>query len=462
MIPEARVAQPVTESEAARLTQEIYALDASARSLPGEYDDNFHLVADDGREFVLKIMHPAREQSFVEMQCQALQHLAHRAPQLGLPRVCATLKGAPCAKATFADGAERLLWLLTYVPGTVLAKANPHAPELLRSLGEFLGEMDAALANFSHPATHRELKWDLARARWIRDYLQHTGDPARRALVERFLAMYESEVLPALKSLRHSVIYGDANDYNVLVSTPWPQPRKIVSVIDFGDMHHGLTVSELAIAAAYAILGENDSLSAAAAVVAGYHKIFPLTESEIAALYPLIAMRLAVSVTNSAHRKSLVPDDPYVTISEAPAWEALEKLAAIHPRFAHYTFRDACGLPAVPQSKKIQSWLASHANRAASILDVDLRSAPSVILDLSVGSTFLGSDPSSFKTENLTEAISREMRSATALVGVGRYNEPRLLYTSPLFGARESPTDERRTIYLGIDLFAVPGTPIHA
>ncbi len=38
-------------------------------------------------------------------------------------------------------------------------------------------------------------------------------------------------------------------------------------------------------------------------------------------------MRLAVSVTNSAHRKSLVPDDPYVTISEAPAWEALEKLA---------------------------------------------------------------------------------------------------------------------------------------
>ena len=84
--------------------------------------------------------------------------------------------------------------------------------------------------------------------------------------------------------------------------------------------------------------------AAACAVVAGYHDVFPLNEAEIAVLYTLIGMRLAVSVTNSAHRKSLVPDDPYVTISEAPAWEALEKLAAIHPRFAHYTFRDACDL----------------------------------------------------------------------------------------------------------------------
>src|SRR5580698_151044 len=278
MIPEARVTQPVTESEAARLAREIFGLDVSAKSRPGEYDDNFHLISTEGREFVLKVMHPAREQSFVEMQCRALQHLAKRAPNLALPRVCATPNGEVFTTATLSDGTKRILWLLTYVPGTVLAKVNPHSPELLCSLGEYLGEMDAALADFSHPATHRELKWDLARARWIRDYLQHTGDPARRALVERFLAMYESEVLPALKSLRHSVIHGDANDYNVLVSPPWPQPRKIVSVIDFGDMHHGLTVSEVAIAAAYAMLGENDSLSAAAAVVAGYHKIFPLTE----------------------------------------------------------------------------------------------------------------------------------------------------------------------------------------
>jgi 4-aminobutyrate aminotransferase-like enzyme/Ser/Thr protein kinase RdoA (MazF antagonist) len=462
MIPEARVTQPVTESEAERLAREIFSLDVSAKSLSGEYDDNFHLSSADGREFVLKIMHPAREQSFVEMQCRALQHLAKRASQLCLPRVCPMPSSDAFTVATLSDGTKRLLWLLTYVPGPVLAKVNPHSPELLRSLGEFLGEMDAALRDFSHPAVHRELKWDLARAGWIRDYLKHIEDSARRALVERFLALYESEVVPAVKSLRRSVVYGDANDYNVLISPPWPQPRKVVSVIDFGDMHYGLTVSEVAIAAAYAMLGEKDPLSAAIAVVAGYHTTFPLNEAEISLLYALIGMRLAVSVTNSAHRKSLISDDPYVTISEAHAWEALEKLAAIHPRFAHYAFRDACGLPAVPQSEKVQRWLASNASSAASILDTDLRTAPCVVFDLSVGSTFLGADSSASETENLSEAIFRKMKSAKALVGVGRYNEARLLYTSPLFGASENPTDERRTIHLGIDLFAPPGSQVHA
>jgi 4-aminobutyrate aminotransferase-like enzyme/Ser/Thr protein kinase RdoA (MazF antagonist) len=462
MIPEARVAQPVTESEVARLTQEIYALDASARSLPGEYDDNFHLVAADGREFVLKIMHPARERSFVEMQCQALQHLAQRAPQLGLPRITPTRSRDAFATSTIADGTKRLLWLLTYIPGTVLANVNPHPPELLRSLGHFLGELDAALADFSHPAAHRELKWDLSRAAWIRDYLHYIHDPERRALVERFLRLCESEVMPALPSLRRSVIYGDANDYNVLVHPSWPQPRKVVSVIDFGDMHHGVTVSEVAIAAAYAMLGEKDPLCAAAEVVAGYHGAFPLNEAEIALLFPLIAMRLTVSVTNSAHRKSIVPNEPYVTISEAPAWAALEKLASIHPRFAHYSFRDACGLPAVPQSEKVQRWLASKVNTSASILETDLRTAPTVVFDLSVGSTLLGADPSGSETENLSEAIFRELKHANASVGIGRYNEARLLYTSPLFGASENPTDERRTIHLGIDLFTAPSTPIRA
>src|SRR5215469_13454120 len=87
MLLEARVAHPVTEAEAAGLALEVYGLEAAARALPGEYDDNFHLIAADGRAFVLKVMHPARAPSFIDLQCQALVHLAEHAPQLPLPRV---------------------------------------------------------------------------------------------------------------------------------------------------------------------------------------------------------------------------------------------------------------------------------------------------------------------------------------------------------------------------------------
>jgi len=462
MLLEARVAQPVTEAEAVRLARELYGLEVSARVLPGEYDDNFHLTGADGHAFVLKVMHPAREHFFIDLQCRALTHLAQRAPHLPLPRVTTNRSGELFTSITAADGSTRLVWLLTFVNGTVLAEVRPHTPELLGDLGRFLAEMDATLQSFTHAAAHRELKWDSSRAGWIKNYLNHIGDSKRRALVEKFLAFYETEVVPNLPRLRRSVIYGDANDHNVLVSDSWPQPRKIVGVIDFGDMHHGLTVSEPAIAAAYAILGKEDPLEAAAAIVAGYHGAFLLNELELSVLYALIGARLAVSVTNSAHRKTIKPSDPYVTVSEAPAWEALERLEQIQPRFAHYTFRAACGLPPVPQGEKIKQWLEGNAGTAASILDVDLRTAPSVVLDLSVGSTFLGADPRASETPALSEKISHAMKRAGASAGVGRYDEPRLLYTSPLFRASGNPTEERRTVHLGMDLFVEPGAPLSA
>src|SRR5450432_3716281 len=293
MLLESRVAHPVSVEEAARLARELYSIDAAAKSLPGEYDDNFHLIVSDGREFVLKVMHPARERSFIDLQCRALQHLAVRAAGILLPRVIANRGGELYSEITGGDGARRLVWMLTFVPGTILADVRPHSDELLKSIGRLLGAMDSAMQDFEHPAARRELKWDLSAAGWILNHVQEIPDPSRRALVEQFLALYDSEIVPAFPYLRRSVIYGDANDHNVLVGVPWPLPRRALSVIDFGDMHDGLTVSEVAIAAAYAMLGKEDVLRAASTVVAGYHERFSLENREIAALYTLIGMRLA-------------------------------------------------------------------------------------------------------------------------------------------------------------------------
>src|SRR6266566_9286642 len=108
---EARVAHGLTESEAARLAREMYGLEASARALHGEYDENFHLIAAHGRAFVLKVMHPAREPSFIDLQSKALVHLTARAPQLPLPRVLPNRNGELFSETTAADGSKRLVWL---------------------------------------------------------------------------------------------------------------------------------------------------------------------------------------------------------------------------------------------------------------------------------------------------------------------------------------------------------------
>ena len=408
MMPEARVAPRLPTEEAVRLARQLYGLEAAAERLPGEYDDNFRLSAGDGREYVLKVMHPARERSLVALQCEALAHLALRAPALALPRVQLASNGAAFAAAELAtDATRRLVWMLSFVPGTLLAEAKPHGPDLLRSLGRLVGQIDAALVDFSHPASHRDLKWDLSRVAWVREHVHLVGGAERRALVERFLALYEARVTPVLPRLRRSVIYGDANDYNVLVGAPHTQPREVVSVIDFGDMHHGLTVAEIAIAIAYAIFGQRDPLAAAVQVLAGYHQAWPLQDAELEVLYALVGARLAVSVTNCARRKALHPDDPYVTVSEGPAWEALARLAEVQPRFAHYAFRDACGQSAAPQSESIARWLSTQS--PAAVLDVDLRHAPCVVFDLGIGSRLLGADPGSGGMRNADgDAVHRD------------------------------------------------------
>jgi 4-aminobutyrate aminotransferase-like enzyme/Ser/Thr protein kinase RdoA (MazF antagonist) len=480
---EERVSQPITETEAVRLARDLYGIDVTAKALPGEYDDNFHLIrtetlaapvtADSNVDplgssaFVLKVMHPARDHSLIDMQCRALQHLAVKAPQIRLPRVCPLPSGDLFTTFTAADGSQRLVWLLTYVPGKILAETRPHSEELLTSLGRMLGEMDVALATFSHPAAHRELKWDFARAAWIREPLKLITEDNRRALVEKFLALYEAEVAPAMPWLRRSVVYGDANDYNVLVSGPLPLPRTASSVIDFGDMHHSFTVSEPAIAAAYAILGKDEPLAAAAAVVGGFHAAFPLTEAEIAAIYALIGTRLAVSVVNSAQRATVKPDDAYVTISEAPAWKALERWAQVHPRFAHYTFREACGLSPVPHGEAVHRFLVAQAASGVPLFDVNLRTDPTLVFDLSVGSTEFGADPAAVSVDVATEKIFGELKRARVSAGIGKYKEARLVYSAPQYASpaatgTSGTLAERRTIHLGLDVFVAPGTAVYA
>ena len=206
MFLEERAALMITPAGAERLARELYGMAATATCLPGEYDSNFRLHACDGREFVLKCMHPARDKSFIDMQCAALEHLATHAPRLQLPRVQKTEKGDLFATLAEATGQSRLVWMLGYISGDTLANANPHSPELLRDLGRFLGEMDAALGSFAHPAAYRELKWDLSQANWIVNHVDSIAEPERRALVEHFLSLFRNSVEPQQSELRKSII----------------------------------------------------------------------------------------------------------------------------------------------------------------------------------------------------------------------------------------------------------------
>lgn len=445
-------------ARAQAILREMYGIEATARPLPGEYDDNFHAVDGAGRQFVLKLMHPGREAGLIDMQCRALAHIAARDPGLGVPRVCPTRTGDLYGSTADEEGATRLVWLLGYLDATPLVDARPKTPEVFGSVGRLVAGVDAALADFSHPAAQREFKWNSSNAGWIRDALGAIADPARRAQVARWLAVYDERIVPAMPVLPHSVIHGDANDHNLLVRATRAAMPQAAGLIDFGDMHVGMTVSGVAIAIAYAILGESDPLAVIGQVLAGYHAVRPLDEAEVEAVYPLIAMRLCVSVVNSAQRAALAATDAYVTISEAPAWEALARLEVIPLPLAIAALRTACGYPALPdQAKRLAGIRVQRAGCAPIVAGTERGH----YLDLSVGSALTGADPARLTEAELTRLIDAELSRVGAPVGIGRYDEARLLYTAAAFDSSGSDSLRRR-VHLGIDLFAPAGTAVCA
>jgi 4-aminobutyrate aminotransferase-like enzyme/Ser/Thr protein kinase RdoA (MazF antagonist) len=443
------------------LARQAFGVTGRAEPLASERDQNFKILAADGA-FVLKIANAVERPDNLDFENAALDHLAARHPGLAVPRVCRAASGDTIVRAQAPDGREHLARLLCWVPGRVLADVQPHTEAVLKSLGRRVGETNRAFGGFTHPAMGREFPWDLGRTPWIAAELDRFGDRARRQWVERVLSDFARAVAPRLAGLRRQVIHNDWNDHNVIVTGREASQPEVIGVVDFGDMIHGPVVADLAVACAYAMLGKPDPVAAAAAIVRGFHEVLPLTDDERQVLLPLVRARMAISVTMAARQSEAAPGNAYLLVSERQAWQLLERLDAVSPRFAEAVFRDACGLPPCPESSAIAAWLSAHRDEVAPVMGCDLRTTPTVVFDLSVGSLDIPTPATVQDIPSFCAHVERTMAAAGARVGIGRYDEPRLVYTTELFHHPNNWSDEHRTVHLGIDLFCEAGSAVFA
>ncbi len=451
-------------ADASRIAQELYGRRVSATLLPSERDQNFLFESETGEKFVLKIANALEDPALLEAQQQVMEQLSRHTSFC--QRVLPTVGGERITAIQSPAGKTHLIRLLTYLPGVPLGDIKWHSPALLRDLGRCLGQVDRALGEFDHPTLHRDFHWDLANALTVvREYESLIDDEELRRLIGQLSVEFETQVVPLLPKLRRSAIHNDANDYNVLVGDGddlYTKNQRVTGLIDFGDLVYSFAVAELAIAVAYTVLNKPDPLAVAAQIVAGYHAESALTDVELAVLFGFIRMRLCQSVCIAASQMKQRPADEYLAISQQPIRRTLPKLAAIHPRLAEAMFRQACGLTSVRNSEAVTEWLRANAETFAAPLDVDLRKERCLVFDLSVASPLVSGGARENDEPELTKRLFGAMAAAGVRVGVGRYDEARMLYTTPLFTNTQHPTEESRMIHLGIDLFAEAGTPIYA
>lgn len=441
--------------EAQALASNHFGIEGVARPLDGERDQNFRLSTPKGN-WIFKIVNasePAQESAF---QIALLEHLAHNAPDMPAPRLHPGVNGTALQHIPATPNGEHALRLVSWLEGQPLAELD-RSPETLASLGRALGRLDRALQGFIHPGALRSFDWDIRQAGRARDRLDHIADPADRQLVTRFLDRFDTDIAPRLDGLRAQVIHNDANDWNVLVDPA--HPSQVVGIIDFGDAQHAPLNAELAVACAYAILGTTDPLGAASTLIAAFHAEYPLEEAEVDLLFDLIMARLVISVSISATRKAQVEDNPYLAISEAPAWTLLRRMAAMNRRLATAILRRACGFDAVPGA--LANWLHANRHTFAPIVHPHPARMTKALVPFGDPTNPMSIASAAQRPEDVTIWWDAFAAEQGATLGIGAWGEARSVYTGEMFASRFIQ-DARRDHHLGLDLFLPAGTPVHS
>jgi ethanolamine-phosphate phospho-lyase len=302
----------------------------SAKPLDGYGSINYKVTLENGDHYLVKIYKSTESKRVIEEE--RIIALVQKKLELNLP-VAVTL---PIADSVPNDVYIRIS---KFIEGTALTKALA-SDAVLAEIADAAAQMLKGLQSIeSDMIKAYEHDWNLKDALRNQSKIHYIINPADKKIVQYYFSVFENEIVPKFPSLRKSIIHSDLNEANIII-----KDSKVNGFIDFGDVSYAPVVCELAVLLAYIMILFPDSyFDKAKIIIQHFHKIFPLTEADIEVLPALIAMRLCVSVCNSAEAKANKADTEYILISEKPAWYLLHQLVSISPIYIINQFKQFAG-----------------------------------------------------------------------------------------------------------------------
>ena len=440
------VSPPFDEGDGRRLAEELFGRRGDAAELGSHQDRNFLITGVDGGRSVLKIANPHFGHDSLEMQNAAMHHVAAAGLPFATPLPIPSLRGSEIVPVE-RDGETYDVRMTSWVDGEPMTEARHLDGKARSDLGAIAAEAALALHGFDHPAADRVLQWDLKHARAVVDGLiSHVGDPARRELVERSMQVHDRALERLAADLRVQVIHGDVTDFNVVGRRDGDGRLMPCGLIDFGDMTRSYLVAEAAVAAASLTWHDpDDALAVIVDVVSGFHARLPLTEPELAAVFPLVLGRAAGGAVSTWQQAMAEPGNRYANDLIEIDWGSLAAVAAVDADLAEAACRAACGMDPHPASAA----LGHHLAALALVPPIDSRGRVLRLVDLTVAS------PEYAHGEWETAAgVAAAAAVDAGELAVGRYGEARLHRSG------RPAAVEPATVHLGVDLFADAGEPV--
>ena len=305
--------------------RENYALEGELSRLGGE-NLNYLVQTESGERYVYKIVDDDMPPEVVAMEFRAIEHAIASGIRMDFPKIIRNLNGKIETGIHFHRNGRYRSRLLHFVDGKILKNHSDISTNLLQNYGKALAGFDLAVKNFEDPAMFRTHRWDLAEAGRHRDKTGLIDEPEKRELLNWAFDTWDQGAQRYLRELPWQFIHGDVNRGNVMV-----EGDEVVGLIDFGDCCYNPAICELGICLAYIMMDRDDPVETALAVAGGYHEVSPLSKLEQSVLIPLVAGRLAVTISVAAKRRIIDPGHPNWFGSEKQAWKLLPVLREVDP-----------------------------------------------------------------------------------------------------------------------------------
>ncbi len=406
----------VSAGEAAEIARVRFGIEATAEALGSQQDQNFLLSGPGlGPIGVLKFANRAIGRREIEAQAAAAALLAERLPDL---RVATTLQdgtGGPMLDTVETSEGPLVTQVIRYLPGRTLERVGHLSPRVVAALGAVAARVSVALEAFEHLGLDRTLQWDLRHGdRVVESLLGHVPDRGLRARLEDSTRQAWAVVAALADRLPTQPGHFDLTDENVLTSDPRGLPLPD-GLIDLGDLSRSWRVGELATTITSILHHPGAEPHTLLPAIQAFHRIRPLCDEELEALWPLVIIRGAVLTVSSHQQIALDGEHTHAFTGLARERVTFERAASVWPAVMGNLIRAALGRPVPPTA------LPAHARPW---LD-----APPVSVDLATESEL--SDEGAWLEPDATQRAV-EWALADGQVAVLPYGRPQLTRGRPL------------------------------
>jgi Ser/Thr protein kinase RdoA (MazF antagonist)/acetylornithine/succinyldiaminopimelate/putrescine aminotransferase len=322
--------------------REQYGL--TGQVFPIEGRQNPYFLIDNGHmRYLLKTAPADAPFQEIEAEHALMRHILRSTDGPLVPEPVLTKDGADTI-ALPLEGEDRRLRLLTFLEGAPLPADDTLSDRAITAFGSISAALTKSLDGIDNPLLEREPESDLRKAGpQTVTLLAEVSDQETRDVIAKAMVAALRRIQPLGPSLRIAAVHQNL-DAGAVVGNTTDAGWLPTGVTDFTGISRSWLVAGFANTCAFLLANRGGDALALLPAIRAYHDIYPLTLTEIEALWPLIVARTGILAAEAESKLAQRPDDAQAREETERRHAVLRAVTAISPALVFATFLDATGV----------------------------------------------------------------------------------------------------------------------